>query len=109
MSARQQIKLIADYIMANVPGEPSRDEGAGRCAVRLLTKYRAGMSASEAIYGFASWLTTRPERIVISSKDDAGVMADLVVEFCKVNDFAEPRVGWAESLVHPAAPGEGQE
>lgn len=40
MSAKQQTKIIADYIMANVPGEPSRDEGAGDCAVRLLDTYR---------------------------------------------------------------------
>ena len=44
MSANQQTKLIADYIMANVPGEPSRDEGAGRCAVRLLAKYRIALT-----------------------------------------------------------------
>ena len=43
MSAKQQTKLVADYIMGNVPGEPSRDEGAGDCAVRLLEKYRAAL------------------------------------------------------------------
>ncbi len=40
MSAEEQTELLANYIMANVPGEPSRDEGAGRCAVRLLAEYR---------------------------------------------------------------------
>lgn len=40
MSAEQQTKIVADYIMANVPGEPSRSEGAGGCAVRLLNTYR---------------------------------------------------------------------
>ncbi len=44
MSAEEQTRLIADYIMANVPGEPSQDEGAGRCAVRLLTKYRTALA-----------------------------------------------------------------
>ena len=43
MSAEQQTKLVADYIMMHVPGEPSRDEGAGRCAVRLLATYRAAL------------------------------------------------------------------
>jgi len=43
MSAKQQTKLVADYIMAEVPGEPSRDEGAGDCAVRLLDKYRTAL------------------------------------------------------------------
>jgi len=40
MSAEGQIDLLADYIMAEVDGEPSQSEGAGDCAVRLLTKYR---------------------------------------------------------------------
>ena len=40
MSAKSEVKTVADYIMAHVPGEPSRDEGAGVCAVRLLRKYR---------------------------------------------------------------------
>lgn len=43
MSADQQTQILADYIMANVPGEPSRDEGAGACAVRLLDKYRTAL------------------------------------------------------------------
>jgi len=44
MSEEEQTKLVADYIMANVPGEPSRDEGAGGCAVRLLDKYRTALA-----------------------------------------------------------------
>lgn len=40
MSAEQQIGLLADYILAEVDGEPSSSEGAGDCAVRLLKKYR---------------------------------------------------------------------
>ena len=43
MSAEQQIEVVANYIMAHVPGEPSRSEGAGDCAVRLLTTYRAAL------------------------------------------------------------------
>lgn len=43
MSAKQQTKLVADYIMANVPGEPSRNEGAGEYAIRLLDKYRTAL------------------------------------------------------------------
>lgn len=44
MSASEQTKLIADYIMFSVPGEPSQDEGAGSCAVRLMTEYRAALA-----------------------------------------------------------------
>jgi hypothetical protein len=40
-----QIDLLADYIMSEIPGEPSQDEGAGDCAVRLLKKYRRALEA----------------------------------------------------------------
>ena len=38
-----QINLLADYIMAEIPGEPSADEGAGDTAIRLLKKYRVSL------------------------------------------------------------------
>lgn len=40
MSAEEQKQLLADYILANIPGEPSRSEGFGDVAVRLLRRYR---------------------------------------------------------------------
>ena len=43
MSAAQQIEVLANYIMDNVPGEPSHSEGAGDCAVRLLRQYRTAL------------------------------------------------------------------
>lgn len=67
------------------------------------------MSASEAVFGFVAWLTSRSERITMSSKDEAGVACDLVVEFCKTNHLAEPRTGWTDALIHPAARDEKQE
>jgi hypothetical protein len=69
----------------------------------------AGLSASEAIYGFVSWLTTRPKRVVMSSQDDAGSMVGLIVRFCEANHFAKPRTGWANTLIHPAAQDEEAE
>lgn len=49
------------------------------------------LSASEALYGFAAWLTTRRERAVFSAADNAGPAAELVAEFCRVNGLAPPR------------------
>lgn len=40
MSAKEQTEILADYIMTNILGERSQDEGAGRTAVRLLKRYR---------------------------------------------------------------------
>lgn len=38
-SAEDQIKRLADFIMENVPGEPSESEGAVDTAIRLLARY----------------------------------------------------------------------
>ncbi len=59
------------------------------------------LTGSEALYGFAGWLTSREERTVMSSSDDAAGIADLVAEFCKVNNLREPRSRWEKRLVHP--------
>lgn len=108
MSAEGQTKIIADYIMASVPEEPSRgEEGAGDCAVRLLKNYRAALdrgtqdklSASEALFGFVGWLTTRPEETIMSGHHDAGKPADRIGEFMKANQLSEPRDGWQHKLV----------
>lgn len=62
-----------------------------------------GLSASEALFGFTGWLTSRPERTVMSSRDEAGIIADLVGEFCDANQLPEPRTGWTTNLVYPPA------
>lgn len=33
---RAQIDKLANFIARNIPGEPSKDEGAVDCAIRLL-------------------------------------------------------------------------
>lgn len=60
-----------------------------------------GLSAAEALYGFMGWLTTRYEVVTLSAMHEAGIAAELVSEFCKVNGLAEPRDHWEENLIHP--------
>jgi len=60
------------------------------------------LTASEALFGFAAWLTCREEKIVFSSHDNAVVIADLVMKFCEVNSLQEPREGWGKDLTHPS-------
>ena len=40
MTCESEMKLLADYILAEIEGEPSENDGAGGTAVRLLRKYR---------------------------------------------------------------------
>lgn len=58
------------------------------------------LSASEALYGFVGWLTSRSEPVTMSDKDNAACAVDLVDEFCKANNLPEPRDGWSDLLVH---------
>jgi hypothetical protein len=60
------------------------------------------LTASEAVYGFAGWLTTRKEPVTFSHVDNAAIAADLVNEFVKENKLAEPRDGWHHNLIHPS-------
>ena len=59
------------------------------------------LSASEALYGFAGWLTTRDTAVTFSAKHDAALAADLVNAFVGANGLESPRDGWEKQLKHP--------
>lgn len=49
---KSQIEILADYIIAEIPGEPSAGcGGAGSCAVRLLKEHRDAFRAIMAEIG----------------------------------------------------------
>lgn len=59
------------------------------------------LTASEALWGFIGWLTSRQEVTVLSSKDDCTPIVDLVAEFIEVNGLNQPRSGWENIMKHP--------
>lgn len=64
------------------------------------------LSASEALFGFIGWITTRKEKVIASASDEAGVWAGLVSEFCHANALHKPREGWGENLTQPISTSE---
>jgi len=58
--------------------------------------------ASEALYGFAGWITTREEKVVASASHDSAIWAELVDTFIKENNLDNPRDGWENNLIHPS-------
>lgn len=60
------------------------------------------LSASEAVYGFAAWLSYRKEPVIFSSHNNCAIIADLVDEFCKTNNLKNPRNDWQNNLIHPS-------
>lgn len=57
-----------------------------------------GLNPSEAVYGFAAWLTTRDEVTTMSARHDSGVIADLVKEFCAVQGLPPISHRWPGNL-----------
>ena len=67
-----------------------------------LHSVKGELSASEALYGFVGWLTSREEVTPkLSSKHEASVAAILVDDFCQANNLSNPRDGWHKKLNHP--------
>ena len=62
------------------------------------------LTATEALYGFMGWLTSRDESLTLSGRHDASVAADLVAQFVKENDLGDvSREDWHKFLHHPRA------
>jgi len=59
------------------------------------------LSPSEAVFGFAAWLTTRKKPITLSAKHNAAEVAQLVGKFCDTNNLEDPKDHWEKSLKHP--------
>ena len=59
------------------------------------------LTGSEAIFGFCAWLTTRNEKIVVSSKNDAAVIRGLIQKFCSENKLQDPRENYTDYLTMP--------
>lgn len=57
--------------------------------------------ASEALFGFCGWLTSRKKITVMSSTYDVGVIVELIKIFCEKNKLPEPRKDWDKNLIHP--------
>lgn len=60
------------------------------------------LNSSEAVFGFAGWLTSRDEVTTMSATHDAAAIAELVKQFCETNDLPEVTAAYPENLTHPA-------
>ena len=68
------------------------------------------LNASEALYGFMGWLTSREEVTPeLSANHDASIAAILVDEFCNVNNLPIPAEDWHKKLKHPQSKGKNNE
>ena len=62
------------------------------------------LTATEALFGFMGWLTTRDKPVTLSAVHDASAAAELVNQFCKENELGDvSREDWHKFLKHPKA------
>ena len=61
------------------------------------------MTASESVYGFAGWLTSRAGTVTLGAKHDAAIAAELAKKWCDANGLDDPRIGvYPDNIVKPS-------
>lgn len=66
-----------------------------------MNKTEDQLTASEAIYGFCAWLTTKDEETIMGSHHDCAVVVDRIVRFLDANNLSTPREGYEQNLIFP--------
>jgi len=77
------------------------DESLRRQCAELAAQSGEKLTPSEAVLGFAAWLTCRDRAVTFGSRHDAGLPCRLVEVFCKANSLADVRATWPTGLIHP--------
>jgi len=60
---------------------------------------KSKLNASEAVYGFVSWLTTREKLTLMGSSEDSGYPCQLVKRYCKYQNLPCVTDNWPENLI----------
>lgn len=85
-------KLVVFYEMAQEEGRKLVVKYDGVDTINLEREgEQPKVLPSEALYGFAAWLTTRDEAITLGSTHDASVVADVVKQYCEAQGYENPR------------------
>ena len=60
------------------------------------------LNSSEAVYGFAAWLTCREEKTIMGAPEDVAPIVELVKLFYETNNLPAVSDNWPEELIHPS-------
>ena len=89
---KSQIDRLANFILSEIPEEPSQNEGAIDTAIRIMRDQQKVTRPSEALNLFIGWLTTRKE---VSGPFSSGHVVDnipdLISEYIKIQKWKSPR------------------
>jgi len=100
-AARRITQNISAYLQKRFPSLELSNDNPVDMTRKVLDHLESSISASEALYGFCSWLICRDKELTLSAHHSVGKVAELVVLFCEVNDLAEPHKNWEKKIVLP--------
>lgn len=99
MADKSQIDLLAEYIMNEIPGEPSQSEGAGDTAIRLLKQYRAKLQGVPLVaVAFRAYLVDGVKDLVILAPDVLAARRAVEEIFAPKQGDAEIRVEYLSRI-----------
>jgi len=84
-AATPHADLIAELMNPNVP-KNEREHAAVREIERMRETRQAIIAG--ALFDFMAWLTSRDERLVLSSADEAGPAVDAIRDFAKMRGLS---------------------
>ena len=85
VNATPHAELIAELMNPNNP-KNEREHAAVREIERLREVHQAVIAG--ALFDFMGWLTSRKERLVLSSADEASPAVDAIRDFAKMRDLS---------------------
>jgi hypothetical protein len=99
-SLEAQVKRLADVIMHEVPGEPSQNEGAIDCAIRLLRTHVASkaLKVGDRVWcldGDGPFVVAQLRRITLKDTDDHRFKSDGEVDVAQVLEFDGTAPDWS--------------
>jgi len=59
------------------------------------------LNATEAIYGFVAWLSSREDATYISANHEVSSCINLIERFKKINNLPDISKQWPNNLTHP--------
>lgn len=68
---------------------------------KIEGKIKDKITASEAIFGFCGWITSRKEELTVGAAIPCGAIIELITEWCKVNNLVDPRDRYSDYIVQP--------
>ena len=90
--------------LSNDPEDDRAPEPCQRCHGHGYIAADPVLTACDAVYAFAAWLTCRPGLLKVGDTHDASPMAELAEAWTKANGIPEVSEAYPKNFTHPPYP-----